>query len=97
VTIHRLVEGYTRSVEPARAGAAGTLKLERTLSDLANQAYGPAPAEIELMWKTAPLRHAHPAARNMISPAESQRGCGHRASSQAQAGVQRPPPSRVAQ
>jgi hypothetical protein len=49
------------------------------------------------MWKTAPLRHAHPAARNMISPAESQRGCGHRASSQAQAGVQRPAPSRVAQ
>jgi hypothetical protein len=30
---------YTPTIEPARALAAGTLKLERTLSDLANQAY----------------------------------------------------------
>ena len=33
--------------------AAETLKLERTLSDLVNQAYGLTPAEIELTWKTA--------------------------------------------
>jgi hypothetical protein len=32
------------------------LELERTLSDLVNQAYGLTPAEIELMWKTAPPR-----------------------------------------
>jgi hypothetical protein len=32
------------------------LKLERTLSDLVNQAYGPTPAEIELHWNTAPPR-----------------------------------------
>ena len=32
------------------------MKLERTLSDLANQAYGLTPAEIDLMWKTAPPR-----------------------------------------
>jgi hypothetical protein len=38
------------------------LNLERTLSDLVNQAYGLTPAEIELMWQTAP--HAHPAAAN---------------------------------
>jgi hypothetical protein len=32
------------------------LKLERTLSDFVNQAYGLSPAEIDLMWKTAPPR-----------------------------------------
>jgi hypothetical protein len=45
---------------PARALAAETLKLERTLSDLVNQAYGLTPAEIDLMWKTAPLRRPIP-------------------------------------
>jgi hypothetical protein len=47
---------YTRTIEPARALAAETLTLERMLSDLVNQAYGLTPAEIELMWKTAPPR-----------------------------------------
>ena len=47
---------YTRTIEPARALAAETLKTERTLSDLVNQAYALAPAEIELMWQTAPPR-----------------------------------------
>jgi hypothetical protein len=37
------------------------MKLERTLSDLVNQAYGLTPAEIDLLWKTAP--HADPPAR----------------------------------
>jgi hypothetical protein len=41
---------------PARARATETLQLERTLSDLVNQAYGLTPAEIELLWKTAPPR-----------------------------------------
>ena len=41
---------------PARALAAETLNLERTLSDLVNQAYALTPAEIELMWQTAPPR-----------------------------------------
>ena len=41
---------------PARALVAETLKLERTLSDLVNQAYVLTPAEIALVWKTAPLR-----------------------------------------
>ena len=40
---------YTRTIEPARALAAETLRLERTLSDLVNQAYGLTPAEIALM------------------------------------------------
>ena len=45
---------YARTIAPARALAAETLKLERTLSDLVNQAYALTPAEIDLMWKTAP-------------------------------------------
>ena len=49
-------EERTRSIETARARAAETLKLEHTLSALVNQAYGLTPAEIDLMWKTAPPR-----------------------------------------
>jgi hypothetical protein len=51
-----LRDEYTRTIEPARALAAETLILERTLSDLVNQAYGLTSAEIALMWKTAPPR-----------------------------------------
>ena len=47
---------YTRTIEPARALAAETLTLERTLSDLDNQSYALTPAEIDLVWKTAPPR-----------------------------------------
>jgi hypothetical protein len=43
-------------VTAARPLAAETLKLERTLSDLVNPAYGLTPAEIDLTWKTAPPR-----------------------------------------
>ncbi|MEI7940305.1 MAG: hypothetical protein WCK27_26785 [Verrucomicrobiota bacterium] len=46
----------TRTLEPARALAAETLTLERTLSDLVNHAYDLTPAEIALMWQTAPPR-----------------------------------------
>ena len=45
-----------RTIEPSRARAAETLTLERTLSDLVNQAYALTPAEIALMWQTAPPR-----------------------------------------
>ena len=44
--------------------AAKTLKLERTLSDLVNQAYALTPAEIDLLWKTAPPRMPIPSARS---------------------------------
>jgi hypothetical protein len=54
--VQGLREEYTRSIEPARALATETLTLERTLSDLANQAYGLTPAGIELMLQTAPPR-----------------------------------------
>ena len=54
--VHALRDEYTRTIEPARALAIETLNLVRTLSDLVNQAYGLTPAEIGLMWKTAPPR-----------------------------------------
>ena len=54
--VHALRDEYTRTIEPARALAAEILKLERALNALVNQAYGLTPAEIELMWKTAPPR-----------------------------------------
>jgi hypothetical protein len=52
--VHALRDEYTRTIEPARTLAAETLTLERTLSDLVNQAYALTPAEIALMWQTAP-------------------------------------------
>ena len=45
-----------RTIEPSRARAAETLTLERTLSDLVNQAYYITPTEIALMRHTARLR-----------------------------------------
>lgn len=47
---------YTQSIEPARALATEALALERTLSDLVNQAYQLTPEEVQLMWDTAPPR-----------------------------------------
>ena len=55
-------EEYTRTIAPARTLAAEALTLERTLSDLVNQAYGLTPAEIDLMWQTAPPRMPIPPA-----------------------------------
>jgi hypothetical protein len=51
-----LCEERTRTFEPARARAAETLALERTLSDLVNQAYALTPVEIDRLWQTAPPR-----------------------------------------
>ena len=59
--LHGLREENTRTIEPARAFAAETLKLECALSDLVNQPYGLTPEEIDLMWKTAPPRMPIPA------------------------------------
>ena len=54
---------YTRSIEPARALAAETVKLERSFkaecrmqSDLSCDCYSLTLAEIELMWQTVPPR-----------------------------------------
>jgi hypothetical protein len=54
--LHTLRDEFTRTIEPVRALAAETLTLKRTLSDLVNQAYALTPAEIALMWQTAPPR-----------------------------------------
>jgi hypothetical protein len=62
--VHALRDEYTRTIEPARALAAETLALERTLSDLVNQAYALTPSEIELMWQTAPPRMPIPPPRD---------------------------------
>ena len=59
--VQGLRDEYTRTIEPARALAAEMLKLECTLSDLVNQAYGLTPEEIKLMWQTAPPRMPIPA------------------------------------
>jgi hypothetical protein len=45
---------HTRTIEPARARAAGEILLERSLSDLVNAAYGLPPDEIAILWQTAP-------------------------------------------
>jgi hypothetical protein len=66
--LHTLRDEYTRTLEPARALDADTLTLKRTLSALVNHAYGLTPAEVALMWQTAPPRIANPPARNMITP-----------------------------
>ena len=54
--VHALRDEYTRAIQPSRARAAKTFNLERSLSDLVNQAYALIPAEIDPMWKTAPPR-----------------------------------------
>ena len=54
--VRMLRDEYTRTIEPARALVAETLTLERTLSDLVNQAYALTPVEIALLWQTAPPR-----------------------------------------
>ena len=46
----------TRTLESTRALAAETLTLERTLSEPVSQACALTPAEIELLWNTAPPR-----------------------------------------
>jgi diketogulonate reductase-like aldo/keto reductase len=51
-----LRDEYTRTIAPARALAAETLTLERILSSLADQADALTPAEIALIWQTAPPR-----------------------------------------
>ena len=46
----------TQTLTPARALAAEALTLERQVSDLVNAAYNLTPAEVQLMWDTAPPR-----------------------------------------
>ena len=54
--LHALRGEYTRTIAPARVLAAEMFTLERTLSDLVNQAYALTPVGIAVMWQTAPPR-----------------------------------------
>ena len=54
--VHSLRDEYTGTIEPARALGAETLSPDRIRSDLVNPSYALTPAEIDLMWKTAPPR-----------------------------------------
>jgi hypothetical protein len=47
------------------------MNLERTFSDLVNQAYALTPAEIDLMWQTAPPRMSIPSARSFPDATQS--------------------------
>ena len=47
---------WQEAADARRAFAAETLTLERTLSDLVNQACALTSAELDLMWTTAPPR-----------------------------------------
>ncbi len=61
--LHALRDEYTRTIEPARALAAETLNLERTLSDLVNVKPGlrPDPGGDCPDVANRPAPHAHPA------------------------------------
>ena len=54
--VKRLKTEHAATVTPLQTLAAEALELERQVSDLVNAAYGLTPAEIELMWATAPPR-----------------------------------------
>jgi hypothetical protein len=54
--IAELRREYETTVEPARQIRAEISALEGRLSNLVNEAYGLAPDEVDLMWRTAPPR-----------------------------------------
>jgi len=55
-TLKALKSGYAEQAMPLRRRHAEAAVLERALSDLVNAAYGLTPAEIDLLWATAPPR-----------------------------------------
>jgi hypothetical protein len=54
--LRALRDGYAQQASPIQQRQAEALKLERRLADLVNQAYGLAPEEIDLLWRSAPPR-----------------------------------------
>ena len=54
--VKSLRDEFARTAEPAQRLAAEALRMEREVSDLVIAAYGLTPAEINLMWETAPPR-----------------------------------------
>jgi len=54
--VNQLREEHATSVAPLQALAREADGRERTISDLVNQAFGLTPADVRLMWQTAPPR-----------------------------------------
>lgn len=54
--VGELKREYAATIEPARADRTEILRLERSISDVVNAAYGLTAAEVQLMWGTAPPR-----------------------------------------
>ena len=54
--VQALNQVYGEHIPPLRSHEAEARKREQRLADLVNQAYQLTPAEIELLWKTAPPR-----------------------------------------
>ncbi|MEI8320160.1 MAG: Eco57I restriction-modification methylase domain-containing protein, partial [Planctomycetia bacterium] len=61
--VKSLRDEFVRTVEPAQRLAAEAIRMEREVSDLVIAAYGLTPAEIDLMWETAPPRMPIPRTR----------------------------------
>ena len=59
--VKQLNEEHARNVLSLRTSARELLSLERRVSDLLNAAYGLTPADVALMWSTAPPRMPIPA------------------------------------
>jgi hypothetical protein len=54
--VKRLREEHAESVAPLQALAREADGLERTVSELVNEAFGLTPVDVRLMWETAPPR-----------------------------------------
>jgi TaqI-like C-terminal specificity domain len=54
--VKRLKDEHTKSIVPLQKLARDAEQLERRVSDVVNAAFGLTPAEVQLMWDTAPPR-----------------------------------------
>ena len=66
--LKHLRDEHAATIDPARVFSVEALTLERELSDLVNAAYHLTPAEVALMWQTAPPRMP-------LAPPHRQRTC----------------------
>ena len=54
--IAELKREHGKTIQPLRKARAEIFALETALSELVNAAYGLTPEDVDLMWKSAPLR-----------------------------------------
>ena len=54
--IRELKREHRDTILPAKRSRDGIFDSERELSELVNDAYGPNQSDVNLLWKTAPLR-----------------------------------------